>query len=75
MLCPAGADGPDETWLAADGFKAVINVRAFAQLSASGIRIGNAFAEGRGTTGFRCVLISHFISFIRANCVIVECLR
>ncbi|TDL24213.1 hypothetical protein BD410DRAFT_786308 [Rickenella mellea] len=52
ILCPAGADGPGNTWLSADGFQAVINVRAFRQIAASGIRLGNTFQNGRSTTGF-----------------------
>lgn len=56
ILCPSGADGPGNTWFARDGSKAVVNVRKFSFLSASGIRIGNTFLNGRGTTGFRWVL-------------------
>lgn len=53
ILCPSGPDGPGNTWLAEDGSTAVINVRAFASLSANGIRLGNTFLSGHGTTGFR----------------------
>ena len=53
ILCPAGADGSGNTWFAQDGNKAVVTVRKFAYLSANGIRIGNTFLDGRGTTGFR----------------------
>ena len=52
-FCPAGADGPGNTWLAADGNKAVITVRKFSFLTARGIRLGNTFLDGRGTTAFR----------------------
>ncbi|KAH8119371.1 cortical protein marker for cell polarity-domain-containing protein [Phellopilus nigrolimitatus] len=52
VLCPSGSDGPGSTWLAADGFQAVITVREFAQLSANGIRLGNTFQSNHGTTGF-----------------------
>lgn len=55
ILCPAGPDGPGSTWLAADGFKAVITVRKFSQLNANGIRLGNTFQSNHGTTGFRWV--------------------
>ena len=55
-LCPSGPDGPGSTWLAADGFKAVITVRKFVQLNAVGIRLGNTFQSNHGTTGFRYVL-------------------
>ncbi|KAJ8488922.1 hypothetical protein ONZ51_g3241 [Trametes cubensis] len=50
-------DGPGNTWLAADGNKAVITVRKFAFLTARGIRIGNTFLNGRGTTGFSVATI------------------
>ena len=53
ILCPAGADGPGNTWFSQDGTKGVITVRKFAFLNANGVRIGNTFLEGRGTTGFR----------------------
>ena len=56
VLCPAGADGPGNSWFAQDGTRAVVTVRTFAFLSANGIRIGNTFQQGRGTTGFRYVL-------------------
>ena len=52
-LCPAGADGPGNTWFAADGSTAVITVRKFAFLTARGVRLGNTFLDRRGTTEFR----------------------
>jgi hypothetical protein len=55
VLCPAGPDGPGNTWLAADGNTAVINVRTFTSLNANGIRLGNTFQPGHGTTGFTYV--------------------
>lgn len=55
-LCPAGADGPGNTWLAADGSTAVINARTFTAITASGIRLGNTFQSGHGTTGFTYVI-------------------
>ncbi|KAI0793263.1 cortical protein marker for cell polarity-domain-containing protein [Abortiporus biennis] len=57
ILCPSGSDGPGNTWLARDGSEAVITVRKFSFISASGIRIGNTFLEGRGTTGFTLTTI------------------
>ncbi|THH30948.1 hypothetical protein EUX98_g3263 [Antrodiella citrinella] len=57
ILCPSGPDGPGNTWLAGDGSKAVITVRKFSFLSASGIRIGNTFQQGRGTTAFTLTTI------------------
>ena len=53
LLCLSGADGPGDTWLATDSHTAVITVRTFASVSASGIRLGNTFLSGYGTTGFR----------------------
>jgi hypothetical protein len=58
ILCPGGGDGPGNTWFAGDGNTAVITARAFRFLSASGIRLGNTFLDGRGTTEFQSV---HFI--------------
>jgi hypothetical protein len=55
ILCPSGADGPGDTWLAADGNTAVITVRTFASISVSGVRLGNTFLTGHGTTTFRSV--------------------
>lgn len=55
VLCPTDGDGPGRSWFAADGNAAVITARAFRFISASGIRIGNTFADGRGTTGFTYV--------------------
>jgi hypothetical protein len=54
ILCPSGADGPGNSWFAADGNTAVITVRTFTFMSASGVRLGNTFLGGHGTTVFRC---------------------
>jgi hypothetical protein len=56
ILCPSGPDGPGNTWLAADGNAAVITARTFTFITGSGIRLGNTFQSGHGTTGFRYVL-------------------
>lgn len=53
ILCPAGPDGPGNTWLAAAGSAALITIRTFAAMSAYGVRIGNTFQNGYGTTAFR----------------------
>ena len=53
ILCPAGPDGPGNTWLAQDGNSAVITVRTFSSSNAYGIRLGNTFITDYGTTGFR----------------------
>jgi hypothetical protein len=55
ILCPAGNDGPGQTWFAADGVAAQITVRTFLSNSASGVRLGNTFLNGRGTTAFTYV--------------------
>lgn len=55
VLCPAGADGPGNTWLAQDGSTAQITVLTFQFSTASGLRLGNTFVEGRGTTAFRYI--------------------
>lgn len=52
ILCPTGDDGPGQSWFALDGTTAVITVRTFSSLSAAGIRLGNTFLNGRGTTAF-----------------------
>ncbi|KAF8647149.1 hypothetical protein AX16_006980 [Volvariella volvacea WC 439] len=58
ILCPAGDDGPGNTWFAADGVNgALITVRTFAFMSANGIRLGNTFLDQHGTTGFSVTTI------------------
>ncbi|EIN11377.1 hypothetical protein PUNSTDRAFT_63207 [Punctularia strigosozonata HHB-11173 SS5] len=57
ILCPAGADGPNNTWFAADGNAAVITARAFSFISAAGVRLGNTFLDSRGATGFKVTTI------------------
>ena len=52
ILCPTGDDGPGQSWFALDGNTAVITVRTFSSLSAAGLRLGNTFLDGRGTTAF-----------------------
>ncbi|KAJ7594821.1 cortical protein marker for cell polarity-domain-containing protein [Mycena floridula] len=57
ILCPAGADGPGNTWFARDGAVATVTVRAFSFISANGIRLGNTFLPNHGTTGFSVTTI------------------
>ncbi|KAI6000478.1 cortical protein marker for cell polarity-domain-containing protein [Pisolithus albus] len=52
ILCPTGSDGPGNTWLAQDGSSALITILTFSSISAYGIRLGNTFIDGYGTTGF-----------------------
>lgn len=53
ILCPSGPDGVGNTWFADDGFKAIVTIRTNKQLSASGLRLGNTFFNGRSTTTFK----------------------
>jgi len=55
IFCPSGNDGPGQSWFAADGNGAQITVRTFQSFSASGVRLGNTFLNGRGTTAFTYV--------------------
>ncbi|KAL1735711.1 cortical protein marker for cell polarity-domain-containing protein [Schizophyllum commune] len=57
ILCPAGDDGAGNTWLAADGNSALVTIRKYSSLSASGVRLGNTFLQGRGTTAFSVTTI------------------
>ncbi|KAJ7124876.1 cortical protein marker for cell polarity-domain-containing protein [Mycena epipterygia] len=52
ILCPAGADGPGNSWFGPDGNTATITVRTLSFMTASGIRLGNTFQPNHGTTGF-----------------------
>ncbi|KAI0066221.1 hypothetical protein BV25DRAFT_1518743 [Artomyces pyxidatus] len=52
ILCPSGNDGPGQTWLGGDGSTAQITARLFQSVSASGVRLGNTFVNGRSTTTF-----------------------
>ncbi|KAI0256207.1 cortical protein marker for cell polarity-domain-containing protein [Lactifluus subvellereus] len=52
ILCPAGNDGPGQTWFTADGGGGQITARTFQFISANGVRLGNTFLNGRGTTTF-----------------------
>lgn len=63
ILCPSGADGPGNTWLAADGNTAVVTARTFSFMSANGVRLGNTFVSNHGTTQFRYVTLNGIISF------------
>ena len=55
ILCPSGPDGPGQTWKSTDGTPAIISVQTYAQLTASGVRLGNSFI-GASTVAFRFVL-------------------
>ena len=53
ILCPAGPDGVGNTWFAEDNFQSIVTIRTNKQLSASGLRLGNTFFNGRSTTTFK----------------------
>jgi len=55
-FCPSGADGPGNTWFAADGSTPLITVRTFSFISANGVRLGNTFQPDHGTTTFTFVV-------------------
>ncbi|KAF8678126.1 Cortical protein marker for cell polarity [Rhizoctonia solani] len=57
ILCPAGNDGPGNTWLGADGSTASITARPFKFINAGGIRLGNTAINGRSTTAFTLTTI------------------
>ncbi|KAK1224226.1 hypothetical protein PQX77_012883 [Marasmius sp. AFHP31] len=57
ILCPAGQDGPGNTWFAEDGATATITVRTFSFITASGIRLGNTFQPNHGTSQFSVTTI------------------
>ncbi|KAJ3988307.1 cortical protein marker for cell polarity-domain-containing protein [Lentinula detonsa] len=57
ILCPSGSDGPGNSWFAGDGNQAVVTVRDFSSLQASGVRLGNTFQSNHGTTGFSVTTI------------------
>ncbi|KAG8849334.1 hypothetical protein FRB96_000870 [Tulasnella sp. 330] len=52
VLCPAGADGPGNSWRAQDGSASKIVIKPNTYITASGIRLGNTFLDGRGTQTF-----------------------
>ncbi|KAG6891721.1 hypothetical protein C0992_006141 [Termitomyces sp. T32_za158] len=57
ILCPSGADGAGNSWFAADSFTAFITVRTFSFISVNGVRLGNTFQSGHGTSGFSVTTI------------------
>ncbi|KAH8828412.1 cortical protein marker for cell polarity-domain-containing protein [Flagelloscypha sp. PMI_526] len=57
ILCPAGDDGPGNTWLAADGNEAKLTLRKFSFISVAGVRLGNTFVANHGTTAFSVTTI------------------
>ncbi|KAJ7622816.1 cortical protein marker for cell polarity-domain-containing protein [Mycena polygramma] len=57
ILCPAGDDGPGNSWFGADGATSVISINTLTSNSVSGIRLGNTFQPDHGTTGFSVTTI------------------
>ena len=52
ILCPAGADGPGNTWFSGDNQATQIVIRTGQYLNARGIRLGNTFIANHGTKAF-----------------------
>jgi hypothetical protein len=52
ILCPAGPDGPGNTWFSADGQQTQITIRTDKFQNARGIRLGNTFISDHGTKTF-----------------------
>jgi hypothetical protein len=58
IFCPPDSDGqPGSTFRGRDGSVVSITVRGFREWIVSGLRLGNTFAQGRGTKTFRLVSI------------------
>lgn len=57
ILCPSGADGTGSSYWGRDDSAVKITVNAYTELQASGLRLGNVFQDGRGTTSFRVFTI------------------
>lgn len=57
LLCETGQDGKGNSWLGRDGSVAQLNVDLYRGVVGSGIRVGNTFIEGRGTSSFSLVSI------------------
>lgn len=57
ILCPQGADGPNNSFLFADNTTGRLTMRAFRTLSVRALRLGNTFQQGRGTKTFSVVSI------------------
>ena len=53
VLCPAGSDGPGNSWFSTDGTPTLITVRTNKYATARGVRLGNTFLQGRGTKTFK----------------------
>lgn len=52
IFCPSGADGPSTSWLLQDGATGSFITRLYRPLNVRGIRLGNTFYGGRGTSNF-----------------------
>ncbi|KAF8161003.1 cortical protein marker for cell polarity-domain-containing protein [Crassisporium funariophilum] len=52
ILCPSGADGSGNSWFAADNSSPLIAIQTNSFITSSGVRLGNTFQSGHGTTGF-----------------------
>ncbi|CDZ98229.1 Src homology-3 domain [Phaffia rhodozyma] len=59
MFCPTDQDGQGQSWFGGDSQISVVNVALGSNrvVAASGLRIGNTFQDGRGTSAFRIVTL------------------
>ncbi|KAF9519271.1 hypothetical protein BS47DRAFT_1312769 [Hydnum rufescens UP504] len=57
VLCPAGSDGPGNSWFSTAGTPTLITVRTNKYATARGVRLGNTFLQGRGTKTFNVISI------------------
>ena len=70
LFCPTGDDGINHTWLGRENGIAQINVQVYRAITASGIRVGNTFVNGRGTSAFRFVSSLLFPSHFPHSCLV-----
>lgn len=52
LFCQTGPDGINHSWLGRDQGISQVNVQIYRAVTASGVRIGNTFVNGRGTSAF-----------------------
>jgi len=64
ILCPAGADGPGNTWFSQDGVLSHLTILTNKFQNARGIRLGNTFISNHGTKTFTCVCVSILVSIL-----------
>ncbi|KAF8325204.1 cortical protein marker for cell polarity-domain-containing protein [Cantharellus anzutake] len=57
IVCPAGPDGPGNTWFSANNARTLITIRTNKYTTARGVRLGNTFLPNHGTRTFQVVTI------------------